>query len=152
MEKSIKVLSHKKTYAENNYLKIYPLVLKLYLSIEVKFFSNKGVYDFLNASINYHFDNEWRTSIVLSSIATESILAELYEEKYRKSPPDIPLGGLKKLVEKKISFPDNISDKINDMNECRIASVHRSENPVNDKESIIAMMGVISLVIWYLDY
>ena len=58
------------------------------------------ILNFLEASINYYSQKEWRTSIILSSIAVEGIFAELYEEEYKKNVPDIPLGGLIKEVEK----------------------------------------------------
>jgi len=76
---------------------------------------------------------------------------ELYEETYKNNAPDIPLGGLIKQVEEKISLPTELSRKISDLNKARIASVHRSENPVSDKDSIISMMGVTSLTMWYFD-
>jgi hypothetical protein len=144
-------ISSRKSHSEKYIFKLYPLVVQLWVDEENRFLLNENIKNFINASIRYYTMREWRTSIVLSSIAVESIFAELYEEAYKKNAPDIPLGGLIKQVEKIITLPEDLSKKIYDLNKTRIASVHRSENPVSDKDAIISLMGVTSLSMWYFD-
>jgi len=148
---SFEKVSQRKTYCEKYIFKIYDLVVQLWIKLEDKFIFNDNIENFLTASIKYYTEEEWITSIILSSISVESILAELYEDEYKKSAPDIPLGQLIKEVGKKISFPSDLKKKIQALNDARIASVHRSENPVSDKDTIISMMGITCLLIWYFD-
>jgi len=148
---SLVEISNRQSHSERYIFKLYSMGVKLWVNEEDKFLLNENIKNFINASIRYYELKEWRTSIVLSSIAVESIFAELFEEGYKKSAPDIPLGGLIKQVEEKISLPVGLSKKISALNKARIASVHRSENPVSDKDSIISMMGATSLIMWYFD-
>lgn len=148
---SLVEISNRKSHSERYIFRLYPMAVKLWVTEEEKFLLNENIKNFINASVNYYSWKEWRTSVVLSSIAVESIFAELYEEEYKKTAPDIPLGGLIKKVEKKISIPIELRDKISALNKARIASVHRSENPVSDKDPIIAMMGATSLIMWYFE-
>ena len=148
---SLVEISNRKSHSERYIFKLYAMGVKLWVNEEDKFLLNENIKNFINASVNYYAWEEWRTSIVLSSIAVESIFAELFEEEYKKNAPDIPLGGLIKQVKEKISLPVELSKKISALNKARIASVHRSENPVSDKHSIISMMGATSLIMWYFD-
>jgi len=148
---SFEKISERESHIERYIFKLYDMVVKLWIDLENKFLLNDNIKDFLTASINYYANEEWRTSVILSSIAVESIFAELYEEEYMINAPDIPLGGLITKVEEKISFPSDLMEKIQGLNKARIASVHRSENPVSSKDAIISMMGITSLIIWYFD-
>jgi hypothetical protein len=104
---------------------------------------------FLHGAIRYIFSSEWRTSIVLSAISVESVLADLYEEMHKIPAPDIPLGDLFRQVKEKIDFPPEIARAINMTNEARIAAVHRSRFPVSDREAINALYGAINFTSWY---
>lgn len=148
---SFEKISQKKSHSEKYIFKLYDLVVQLWIDLEDKFIFNDNIANFLTASITYYDEEEWITSIILNSIAVESIFAELYEEEYKKNAPDVPLGNLIKEVEKKISLPSDLKKKLQALNKVRIASVHRSENPVSDKDTIISMMGITSLIIWYFD-
>jgi hypothetical protein len=151
LQTSVTEISKRKSHSEKNIFKVYPMAIDLWIDEEDKFLLNENLKNFLNASVKYYFQKEFRTSIILSSIAVESIFAELFEEAYKKTAPDIPLGGLIKQVKEKIPIPEDISVKISDLNKARIASVHRSEDPVSDKDSIVSMMGVAALIKWYLE-
>ena len=148
---SFEKISQRKSHSEKYIFKLYDMVVKLWINEEDRFLLNENLKNFLSASIRYYTIKEWRTSIVLSSIAVESIFAELYEEEYKENVPDIPLGGLITEVEKKISLPSDWKKKIQELNKARIASVHRSENPVSDKDAIVSMMGSTSLLMWYFE-
>lgn len=148
---SLVEITNRESHSERYIFRLYAMGVRLWAAEEEKFLLNENIRGFINASVNYYARKEWRTSIVLSSIAVESIFAELFEEEYKKNAPDIPLGELVKQVKEKISLPIELSKKISALNRARIASVHRSENPVSDKHSIISMMGVSSLIMWYFD-
>jgi len=151
LSESFDKISQRKSSCEKYIFKIYDLVVQLWIPSEDKFVFNDNIENFLEAAITYYTKKEWITSIILSSIAVESILAELYEEEHKKKAPDIPLGQLIKEVGKKIKFPSDLEKKLQALNTARIASVHRSENPVSDKDTIISLMGITSLIIWYFE-
>lgn len=148
---SFKEVSQRKSHSERYIFKLYDTVVSLWIALENKFLLNDNLENFLTASITYYADEEWRTSVILSSLGVESIFAELYEEAYVMNAPDIALGGLITRVKEKISFPSDLMEKIEGLNKARIASVHRSENPVSSKDAIISMMGNTCLIIWYFD-
>jgi hypothetical protein len=109
----------------------------------------KDLRDFLKGSIRYHSEEEWRTAIVLSAIAVESVLADLYEEHFKEYAPNVPLGDLYYKVKDKIKFPTHIGGAIEMVNEARISAVHRSRFPVSDREAINALYGATTFIMWY---
>lgn len=107
------------------------------------------VKQFLNGAISYFRHNEWRTSIVLSAIAVEIILAELYEENFQEESPDVSLGRLIELLKEKITLMQEIENSISVTNERRIMAVHRSQIIPSEKEAIDALFGAAKLALWY---
>lgn len=139
----------RKTHSSRYTFRPYPFIARLWLGHEETINVPKELKDFLNASIKYYFETEWRTSIVLSAIAVENILADLYEEKYETYAPDDPLGALFKKVKQKVDFPPDITEAIEKTNEARISAVHRSRFPVGDREALSTLHGATSLTMWY---
>lgn len=128
----------------------YALAVRLWLEKEASKFIPKDLRDFLTNSSKYYTSEEWRTSIVLSAIACESLLADLYEEEHREpTPSKATLGELFEYTEKKVSFPRNIAKAITMTNNARISAVHRSRFPVSDREAINALYGTINFAMWY---
>lgn len=128
----------------------YALAVRLWLEKEASKFMPKDLRDFLTNSSKYYTSEEWRTSIVLSAIATESLLADLYEEEYHEpTPTRATLGELFELTKKKVKFPQNIADAITMTNNARISAVHRSRFPVSDREAINALYGATNFAMWY---
>lgn len=107
------------------------------------------VKQFLNGAISYFRHGEWRTSIVLSAITVEIILAELYEENYCKEAPDVPLGELIHLIKQKVTLPKEIEKPIVTTNEKRITAVHRSQVVPSDKDAIDSLYGSGKFALWY---
>jgi hypothetical protein len=107
------------------------------------------VKQFLNGAISYFRHGEWRTSIVLSAIAVEIILAELYEENFQEEAPDVSLGKLIELLRQKIILGEEIEKSISATNEKRIVAVHRSQIIPSEKEAIDALFGAGKLTLWY---
>jgi hypothetical protein len=114
------------------------------------------VLDYLQAAFEYYDDREWRTSVVLSAIALETLLAEMFENEFHKQAPDVPLGALKKRIEKTFqkarksqAFPDEILDWIDKTNAARIAAVHRGGRELSMRETLEAHRGLVKVALWY---
>jgi hypothetical protein len=147
--KTVKVIRKRKTHSSRYTFRPYPLAVNLWLDDENSLPVPEDLRDFLNASIKYHSDEEWRTSIVLSAIAVESVLADLYEEEFKEYAPNVPLGELYHQVKTKINFPSDIAGAIEMVNKARISAVHRSRFPVSDREAINALIGSTTFIMWY---
>jgi len=148
---SYELITDRKCYSERCISKVYPYAITLLINQDARFLLRDDLKNFINAAIKYYHSGEWRTSIVLCSIAVESIMAELYEEHYNKEAPDKPLGSLIKSVEQKVRFPINVRDEVMSLNKARISSVHRTKNPISNKEAIISLRGITHLSLWFLD-
>ena len=146
---AIKEIRNRKTHSSRYTFRPYPLAVRLWLDHEEAINVFEDLRDFLRGSIRYYSEEEWRTSIVLSAIAVESVLADLYEENYKKYAPNEPLGGLYQKVKEKINFPSNIAEAIEKVNESRISAVHRSRFPVSDREATSALHGATTFIMWY---
>jgi hypothetical protein len=114
------------------------------------------IVEYIQAAIGYYNQEEWRTSIVLSAIAVETLLAEIYEHEFRKEAPDIPLGALKdKLVDlfkkagKDPAFPKTVLEWIDRTNDSRIAAVHRGSRQLSGRETLEALRGLLKVAFWY---
>ena len=146
---TVKEIRKRKTYSSRHTFSPYPLAVRLWLGHEEAIGVPEDLRDFLRGSMRYHSEKEWRTSIVLSAIAVESILADLYEERYKEYAPNVPLGDLYHKVKDKIEFPSQIIGAIEMVNEARISAVHRSRFPVSDREATNALYGATNFIMWY---
>ncbi|MCP8304083.1 MAG: hypothetical protein H3Z50_01220 [archaeon] len=147
---SVNQLRHRQTFSSRYTFRPYPLAVRLWLEHSEKATAvPKDLRDFLKGAVKYHSSKEWRTSIVLSAITVESILADLYEEQFKEYAPDVPLGELYYKVKEKIDFPSDISGAIETVNKSRISAVHRSRFPVSDREAVNALYGATTLTMWY---
>jgi len=111
----------------------------------------KDLKDLLKAATNYYQSEEWRTSVTLSAIVTESILADIYEEEMKVDAPDVPLGALVEQVKKSVKIPKQIDSAIKNLNQARIAAVHRSKSPVSDRDAEIALFSATKTLIWFMN-
>ena len=146
---TVKEIRKRKTYSSRYTFRPYPLAVQLWLENEKGIIVPEDLRDFLRGSVRYHSEEEWRTSIVLSAIAVESVLADLYEEEFKEYAPNDPLGHLYHKVKEKIDFPSNIKGAIEMVNEARISAVHRSRFPVSDREATNALYGSTTFIMWY---
>lgn len=144
----IKIFKEKKTYSTRYIFEPYPLAIQLWLEDKSILPIPKDLTDFIKGAINYYNNHEWRTSIVLSAITVESILADVYEETKKDYAPNIPLGSI--YHEIKEVYPEEIQKAIEIVNEARISAVHRSRYPVSDKEATNALVGATTLIMWYI--
>jgi len=145
----IKSLKERQQFSQRYVFRPYPWAVQLWLQDESSIIVPDDLKSFLQGAIRYFFSSEWRTSIVLSAICVESMLADLFEEEQQEPAPDTPLGDLFRQVGEKIDFPPDITRAIHMVNEARIAAVHRSRFPVSDREAINAMSGAANFAIWY---
>ena len=139
-----------KTHSSRYTFRPYAVAVSLWLEKEASKTIPKDLRNFLTNSSKYYTSGEWRTSIVLSAITAESLLADLYEEEHHEpTPSKATLGELFELTKKKVDFPQNIAEAIQMTNEARISAVHRSRFPVSDREAINALCGTANFAIWY---
>jgi len=148
-KQKIEPLRGAQQFSQRYVLRPYPWAVELWLRNEISLVVPPDLKSFLLGAIRYIFSSEWRTSIVLSAITVENILADLYEEKYKDPAPDLPLGNLFREVGKKIDFPPEIQKAIELVNQTRIAAVHRSRLVISNKEAIDALFGATNLTLWY---
>ena len=138
------------THSSRYAFRLYATAVSLWLEKEASKIVPKDLRSFLTNSSEYCTSEEWRTSIVLSAITTESLLADIYEEEYHgPTPSKATLGELFDLTKKKVDFPQNIAEAIQMTNNARISAVHRSRFPVSDREAINALYGTTNFAIWY---
>jgi len=149
IKKRMKILKERQQFSQRYVFRPYPWAIQLWLKDEASVIVPQDLKRFLKSAIQYFFFGEWRMSIVLSAIAVESMLADLYEEENRKPAPDTPLGDLFRQVKEKIDFPSEIIRAIQITNEARISAVHRSRFPVSDREAINALFGATNFTLWY---
>jgi hypothetical protein len=128
--------------------RLYPWIVKFWATSDISIPIQSDIKSFLSTAADYYFSGEWRTSIVFSSIAIESVLADLFEESYREIAPDTPLGDLFRRVSERMEFPDEIKKAVELANSARIAAVHRSRLPVSDREAVNALFGATNFIIW----
>jgi len=106
------------------------------------------VLNFFDGAVRYFEKEEWRISIILSAIAVESLLAEIYEEYFHEIAPPDPLGALRDKIEKKQKLPPETRNDVDVVNQSRIAAVHRSSMQVGEKEARNAMIGAVRFTNW----
>lgn len=149
IKEGMKILKEKRQFSQRYVFRPYPWAVTIWLKDDSSITVPEDLRSFLHGAIGYIFSREWRTSIVLSAISVESMLADLYEEKYKEPAPDTPLGDLFRQVREKIDFPPEIVDAIEMTNESRIAAVHRSRFPVSAREATNALYGATNFTMWY---
>lgn len=149
IKKQMKSLKQKKQFSARYTFRPYHLATELWLRDAASIVVPPDLKGFLQGAIRYMFSAEWRTSIVLSAITVESMLADIYEEKFKEPAPDTPLGDLFRQVKGKIDFPQEIVSAIDMTNKSRIAAVHRSRLPVSDREAVYALYGATNFSLWY---
>jgi hypothetical protein len=149
LSERMEILKEKQQFSQRYVYRPYPLAVSLFLEDEASVTVTPDLKSFLAGAVRYISSGEWRTSIVLSAITVESILADLYEEEYKKPAPDVPLGDLFRQVKEKLSLPSEIQNAITTTNEARIAAVHRSRLPVSAREAINALFGATNLTLWH---
>lgn len=139
----------KKKHLQRFVYRPYPSALFLWINHLGFHQVPEPVRKFLNGAISYFRHKEWRTSIVLSAIAIEIILAELFEEHFQKEAPDVSLGKLIELLKQKVSFESDVENALQLTNEKRIIAVHRSQIEPSEREAIDSLFGATKLTLWY---
>lgn len=141
----MRIVRERRQFSSRHAFRPYPLATRLWLEDETSISIPSDLKSFMLVAIDYLSREEWRTSIVLSAIAVESMLADLYEEEYKTFAPDKPLGDLFQLGKNKITFPDQVASAVEQANRARIAAVHRSRLAVSEREAISALSGAVTL-------
>ena len=149
LKDSIAVRKEKHTFSSRYAFRPFPLAVELWLKEGDVALIPQDLKDFLEAATRYHIKREWRTSIILSAITVESLLADLYEEQYHEYAPNTPLGDIFQKVLQKTTFPPDVKTAIEKTNEARIAAVHRGRFSVSDRESLNALFGATKFTMWH---
>jgi len=144
------VLREGKRHSSRVSFRPYPLTVRLWLHDESSASIPSDLKSYLEGAIDYIDVEEWRTSIILSAIAVESELADMYEESHRSPAPDVPLGDLFQKVKIKVDFPEDVALAVETTNRARIAAVHRSRLPVSQREATTALYGAVNFTCWHL--
>jgi len=145
------VVKKRNSFSSRNIYRPYPCAVELWLKDESTIHVPKDLLDLIEASSKYHQDEEWRTSVILSAIVIESILADIYEEEKKENAPDVPLGALFERVKNFASIPNEIQEVIGLVNQARISAVHRSKSPVSDRDADIALYGTTKTTMWFIE-
>lgn len=142
------IVNRGKKYSSRHCYEPYPAAVMLWICGIVGKTVPEDILNFFDGSVRYWEKNEWRISIILSAIAVESLLAEIYEEYFHEIAPPDPLGALRDKIEKKQKFPPETRKDIDLVNQSRIAAVHRSSMQVGEREARNALMGAIRFTHW----
>ena len=146
---SLEVIKTSKQYSSRFVFRPYALAVETWLRDDGGARVPSDISGFLTGAVRYIDSGEWRTSVILSAISVESLLADLYEENYKKTAPNVPLGNLFKEVKKQMQIPRRIKAAVGLANKARIAAVHRSRLAVSDKDAIDALFGASNFVDWF---
>lgn len=92
------VASHSSRFA----LEPFASALGLWLSMTLTQIDlPRNLQEYLVAAVDYYLRHEWRTSVVLSAIAVETVLADFYDGEFHETL-DIPIGAMQKQIKKKL--------------------------------------------------
>jgi len=148
---SFKILKSRVSHSSRFVFRPYHLALRDWLSTPLSSNIHNDLTELMTNATDYHEQDEWRTSVILNSIVTELILADIYEEQYQKDAPDVPLGSLFHEVKTNPNMNPEIIERISELNKIRISAVHRSKSPISERDSEIVMKNIYSIVNWYSD-
>jgi len=126
----------------------FPAAVMLWANTIVDRIIPEDILNYFNGSVRYWEKDEWRISVILSAIAVESLLAEIYEEYFHELAPSDPLGTLRDKIEKKERFPPKARKNIDLVNQSRISAVHRGSMRVGEKEARDALIGATRFTQW----
>jgi hypothetical protein len=143
------IVSKKARHSAAYSLSVYPLATSLWLRTDAPRHAPDALLKFVSGALNYIWRREWRTSVVLSAITVEFILAEIFEEEHRRPAPESPLGDLYDKVKQKHRFPDDVAKAIEETNDVRIRAVHRSTLEASEREAINALKGAVQLTLYH---
>jgi len=102
---------------------------------------------FLSA-IHYFEESEWRISIVLSAIAVETVLAEIFEELMHDSAPPDTLGTLLHTIATPAAIPNDVKTDADRVNKARILAVHRNPGEIGETEALQTLLGAVRFAYW----
>lgn len=146
--KKIKVSKPTQKFSSRYCYRTYPSALIVWLCEVADNPIPSDILQYFIGAVRYYAQKEWRVSIVLSAIAVETILAELYEEiKHEPAPPDT-LGSLLSQVSKLTELPIEARADAEEVNGNRILSVHRSSMNLGDREARSSLVGATRFTHW----
>jgi hypothetical protein len=146
--KNVKASKATQKFSSRYCYRTYPPALIVWLCEVANNPIPKDILQYFLGAVRYYQQGEWRISIVLSAIAVETILAELYEEvKHQPAPPDT-LGSLFSQLLKTTKLPVEVKADVEEVNNNRILSVHRSSMHLGDREARSSLVGATRFTYW----
>ena len=144
----IKKTSISKRFSSRFCYKTYPSAMVVWAYSIMNNPIPSDVLEYFLGAARYYTRSEWRISIVLSAIAVETILAEIYEEiEHEVAPPDT-LGALFSKLSKLTKFPNEVENDVKAVNDSRILSVHRASTNIGDREARASLVGATRFAHW----
>ncbi len=131
---------------------LYPSVAALWIDYMARLTVSGDVVGFLESAVDYFYTRDWRTSILFSAISMEKILAELYEEFFKKPCPPFPIGSIIKKITKARELPKEAEAALKRGNRMRITAVHRSYVPLTVKEATDTLNDAVSFILWFYEH
>jgi hypothetical protein len=131
---------------------LYPSVAALWIDHIARLTVSDDVVGLLESAVDYFYTRDWRTSILFSAISMEKILAELYEEFFKKPCPPFPIGSILKQMSKAKELPKEAEAALRSGNRMRIAAVHRSYMPLTVREATDALNNAVSFILWFYEH
>ena len=146
--RNIKTSSPKQRFSSRYCYKAYPSAVVVWAYKVAINHIPIDILQYFIGAVRYYAQREWRISIVLSAIAVETILAELYEEKKHEPAPPDTLGTLFSKISKMLAIPNEVRKDVEEVNNKRILSVHRSSMEVGDREACSSLVGATRFANW----
>ena len=146
----VEIVLGKKHNSARFALRPYHLAVQFWLGKESGASVPNDLKSYFGGALRYFHTKEWRTSTVLSAIIVESLLADMFEEQYKKFAPNRPLGYLFAQIRRGFTFPSDIAKAIEMANRARILAVHRSQSTVSENDATEALFGASKFALWYL--
>lgn len=150
LDDKVDIVLGKKYNSARFALRPYHLAVQFWLGKELGVSVPKDLKSYFGGALRYFHTEEWRTSTILSAIIVESLLADMYEEQFKKFAPNRPLGYLFSQIKKGFTFPAEIAKAIEMANKARILAVHRSQSTVSELDATEALFGASKFTLWYL--
>jgi hypothetical protein len=141
-----------KRHAEKYTSVLYPSVAALWVDYIARLVVSGDLVELLEGAMDYFYTRDWRTSILLSAISVEKLLAEFYEEVFKRPCPPMPIGDIQAEISKFKNLPKEANDAWKTTNTMRNAAVHRSYMPLTLKEATDALRGAVTFILWFSEH
>lgn len=128
-------------------LEPYPAIAALWIDEMSTGIFPEDLTRMLSDSLQHLYAREWRTSVVLSSIAGEIVMVDMYEESYKRPAPEMPLGALRDKLTKSGKLETETNEACGQLIKTRNSTVHRGSAPPTIQEASHALRASVQLAL-----